>query len=126
MNSPSARAAGLSEGPNPHANSACGRPRNGAFAVNILSAGQQAISHYFASSDRPRGRDAFAEIPHRVVTTGAPVLEGVAAFVDCRLASTHEEGDHLIIVGEVQAVGVARDAEPLLFHRSGYRTVAAG
>ena len=99
-------------------------PRNGMFAVNILSADQQALSHFFASQERPRGRDAFAEIPHREVVTGAPVLDGVTGFVDCRLVSVHEEGDHLICIGEVQAVGVRPDGEPLLFHGSRYRTFA--
>ena len=96
-------------------------PRNGVFAVNILGAQQEPISNYFASRDRPRGRDAFAEIPHREVGTGAPVIEGVAAFVDCMLVASHEEGDHLIFIGEVAALGVYPEVEPLLFHGSGYR-----
>jgi flavin reductase (DIM6/NTAB) family NADH-FMN oxidoreductase RutF len=98
-------------------------PRNGVFAANILSSGQEAISNYFASRDRPRGRDAFADIPHREVATGAPVIDGVAAFVDCRLVASYEAGDHLIFIGEVAGVGVDPDAEPLLFHGSRYRAV---
>jgi flavin reductase (DIM6/NTAB) family NADH-FMN oxidoreductase RutF len=98
-------------------------PANGVFAVNILSARQEPISSYFASRDRPRGRDAFAEIPHREVATGAPVIEGVAAFVDCRLVATHEEGDHLIFIGEVAALGTDPETEPLIFHGGGYRVL---
>jgi flavin reductase (DIM6/NTAB) family NADH-FMN oxidoreductase RutF len=98
-------------------------PANGVFAANILSSSQEAISNYFASRDRPKGRDAFAEIPHREVATGAPVIDGVAAFLDCRLAETHESGDHLIFIGEVVALGVYPDAEPLLFHGGRYRGV---
>ena len=37
--------------------------RNGEFAVNILAAHQEPISRYFSSRDRPRGRDAFRDIP---------------------------------------------------------------
>ena len=55
-------------------------PANGVFAVNMLSSEQEPISNYFASKDRPRGRDAFAEIPHRELASGAPVIDGVAAF----------------------------------------------
>jgi flavin reductase len=98
-------------------------PRNGVFAANILSSGQEAISNYFAARDRPRGRDAFAEIPHREVATGAPVIDDVAAFLDCRLAETHESGDHLIFIGEVVALGVDPELEPLLFHGGRYRAV---
>lgn len=98
-------------------------PANGVFAVNILSAAQEPMSNYFVSKERPRGRDAFAEIPHREVATGAPVIEGVAAFVDCRLVSTHEEGDHLIFIGEVLALGVDAEVEPLIFHGGSYRVL---
>lgn len=101
-------------------------PRNGVFAVNILSARQEAISNFFASKDRPRGRDAFAEIPHYEAATGAPVLEDVSAFVDCRLAASHEAGDHLIFIGEVAALGVYPDVEPLIFHGSGYCRLSTG
>lgn len=96
-------------------------PANGVFAVNILSSEQEPMSNYFVSKDRPRGRDAFAEIPHREVATGSPVIDGVAAFVDCRLVSTHEEGDHLIFIGEVLALGVEPEVEPLIFHGGSYR-----
>ena len=100
-------------------------PRNGVFAVNILSSKQDAISNYFASRDRPRGRDAFAEIPHREEATGSPVIEGVTAFLDCRLVSTHSAGDHLILIGEVAALGANPEIEPLIFYGSGYRMLAS-
>jgi flavin reductase len=99
-------------------------PRNGVFAVNVLTVEQEPISNYFASRDRPRGRDAFTEVPHREEVTGAPIIEGAAAFLDCRLVSTHEEGDHLIFIGEVVALGSDEDADPLLFHGGGYKRLA--
>jgi len=100
-------------------------PANGVFAVNMLSAEQQAISNYFASKDRPRGRDAFAEVAHKEIASGAPVIDGVAAFVDCRLVASHEEGDHLIFIGEVVGVGVDPDVEPLIFHGGGYKVLSS-
>jgi flavin reductase (DIM6/NTAB) family NADH-FMN oxidoreductase RutF len=100
--------------------------RNGVFAVNMLSIRQEPISNMFASKDRPRGREAFAEVPHREAMTGAPVIEDTAAFVDCRLQHTHEAGDHLIFIGEVEALGVAEEVEPLLFHGGRYRRPTDG
>jgi flavin reductase (DIM6/NTAB) family NADH-FMN oxidoreductase RutF len=97
---------------------------NGVFAVNILGVRQEPISNLFASKDRPRGREAFAEIPHREVATGAPVMEEVAAFLDCRLVETYEAGDHLIFIGAVEALGVDAEVEPLLFHGGRYRVAA--
>jgi flavin reductase (DIM6/NTAB) family NADH-FMN oxidoreductase RutF len=93
---------------------------NRSFAINILGTHQEPVSRYFAWRDRPRGPEAFAEIPHSTAVTGCPVLEGAAAYLDCRLADSHEAGDHVIFIGEVLAIGVDKEVEPLLFHHGGY------
>ena len=93
---------------------------NGVFAVNVLSADQEPISRYFASKDRPRGRDAFKEIPHGEAVTGCPIIEGVCGHLDCRLHTSHEAGDHLIFIGEVVALDSDPEVPPLLFHGGGY------
>ena len=97
--------------------------RNGVFAVNILGHDHEPISRYFSSKDRPRGPDAFEEIPHTIGTTGAPILEGAAGFLDCRVHASHEAGDHIIFIGEVMALGYETDVKPLLFHGGRYRFV---
>jgi flavin reductase (DIM6/NTAB) family NADH-FMN oxidoreductase RutF len=97
--------------------------RNGVFAVNILGADHEPISRYFSSKDRPRGPDAFKEIPHRLGATGAPILEGAAGYLDCRVHAAHEAGDHIIFIGEVMALGYETDVKPLLFHGGRYRFV---
>src|SRR3954453_11305539 len=75
--------------------------RNGVFAVNVLSAEQEPLSRYFSSRDRPKGRDAFTEVSHRLGASGSPILTAAAAALDCRLHSTYEAGDHEIFIGEV-------------------------
>lgn len=100
--------------------------RNGAFAVNILAANQEPVSRYFSWKDRPRGAEAFEEILHGTAVTDCPVLEGVAGFLDCRLADSHEAGDHVIFIGEVVAIGVDVEVEPLLFHHGSYARVLRG
>jgi len=94
--------------------------RNGVFAVNILGSDHEPISRYFSSKDRPRGAEAFKEIPHFFAVTGAPILEGAAGYLDCRLHARHEAGDHLVFIGEVVALGHAPEAMPLLFHGGKY------
>ena len=94
---------------------------NRSFAVNILAADQEQISRYFSWRDRPRGAEAFDEIPHGVSATGCPIIEGAAGYLDCRLSAAHEAGDHVIFIGEVQALDVAPERQPLLFHGGGYR-----
>jgi flavin reductase (DIM6/NTAB) family NADH-FMN oxidoreductase RutF len=95
--------------------------RNGVFAVNILAADQEPLSRYFASKDRPRGQDAFRDVPHTTGATGAPILQGVLAYLDCHLHASYEAGDHEIFIGEVLALETAADKQPLLFHGGGYR-----
>jgi flavin reductase (DIM6/NTAB) family NADH-FMN oxidoreductase RutF len=97
--------------------------RNGCFAVNVLAAEQEPVSRYFASRDRPRGRDAFREVDHRVGKTGSPILDGSAAYMDCRLHADHEAGDHRIFIGEVMELGSAEAGLPLVFHGGQYRTL---
>jgi flavin reductase len=98
--------------------------RNGVFAVNILAEEQEPLSRYFASRDRPKGRDAFKEVDHHIATSGSPILTGAAAFLDCRLHATHDAGDHLIFIGEVLELDVNDGATPLVFHGGGYRLLA--
>lgn len=99
--------------------------RNGCFAVNILRAEQEPLSRYFASKDRPRGRDAFAEVPHRIAESGSPVLEGAVAYLDCRLHADLEAGDHRIFVGEVLELEADPDGTPLVFHGGQYRLLGS-
>jgi flavin reductase (DIM6/NTAB) family NADH-FMN oxidoreductase RutF len=95
--------------------------RNRCFAVNILAHDQEPLSGYFASRDRPRGRDAFRDVDHHLGASGAPLIDGVVAHLDCRLAQSYTVGDHEIFIGEVLGLHVDRDAEPLLFHGGRYR-----
>ncbi|GAA2061370.1 flavin reductase family protein [Streptomyces albiaxialis] len=90
--------------------------RAGVFCVNILTAGQGELCRGFAVS----GGDKFAGVAHTPSpVTGSPLLEGVAAWIDCEIHAVHTGGDHLIVVGRVRALDAARDDEvaPLLFHR---------
>lgn len=97
--------------------------KNGVFAVNILCNDQEPISRYFASKDRPRGWEAFEQVSHSRAASGSPILDGSAAYLDCRLAATHDAGDHVIFIGEVMALGMNPDVKPLLFHSGKYRYI---
>lgn len=94
--------------------------RNGCFAVNILALDQEPLSRYFASRERPRGRDAFRDVDHRIGVGGSPLLDGVTAYLDCRLAESYTVGDHEIFIGEVLDLHVDAETEPLLFHGGAY------
>lgn len=89
--------------------------RTGVFCVNVLGAGQGELCRAFAVS----GADKFAGVDWRPAPgTGSPLLGGVPAWVDCAIQAVHTGGDHLIVVGRVEALGEAADADgPLLFHK---------
>ena len=102
-------------------------PEAQGFAVTVLSAEQEELSAWFASSDRPGGADQFADLSWEPApVSGSPVLcEGVA-YVDCRVTERHAGGDHSIFLGEVVDLGVLRpDGEPLLYFGGRYRRLVA-
>lgn len=99
--------------------------RNCCFAVNILHADQEPLSRYFASRDRPRGRDAFREVPHRTGITGSPLIDGAVGHMDCRLHAEYAAGDHLIYIGEVLELGFDPEEQPLVFHGGRYRPIGS-
>lgn len=97
--------------------------RNRVFAVNVLSADQEWLSRRFASPTRPRGIAAFRDVPHRAELTGAPILEGVACWLDCQVDGMHVAGDHVIVIGKVLGLDGDPSREPLVFHAGRYRVV---
>jgi flavin reductase len=90
------------------------------FGINVLSAGQRAISDYYARPDRSH-EHAETEVGARFVRTarGTPMLEDSLAYLECRLHSVQDAGDHTIFIAEVEDV-VLRDGHPLLFFRGKY------
>jgi flavin reductase len=97
--------------------------RAGAFAVNVLSAGQQDLSRWFASRHRPAGPAMFDGVPFEPGVTGCPVLADATAAFDCRLRQSHRAGDHLIVLGEVVALEHRPQLEPLIFHAGTYKSL---
>lgn len=94
--------------------------RAGVFCVNILGAGQGELCRGFAVS----GADKFSGVSYAPApVTGSPRLADVPAWIDCTIHAVHTGGDHLIVVGRVDALGTdqtAAEAGPLLFHRGAF------
>ncbi|MBA4864908.1 flavin reductase family protein [Streptomyces sp. PSKA54] len=90
--------------------------RAGVFCVNILGAHQGDLCRGFAVS----GADKFAGVDYDPApVSGSPRLSGAPAWIDCTIQAVHTGGDHLIVVGRVNALGTLDDGpgDPLLFHR---------
>jgi flavin reductase (DIM6/NTAB) family NADH-FMN oxidoreductase RutF len=85
------------------------------FAVNVLSDAQEALSRRFAG----KVDDRFAGVGFSRSKLGDVLLDDVLAWMQCRIVARYPSGDHIIIVGEVEAAE-AHDARPLLYYRGGY------
>lgn len=85
------------------------------FAVNILASTQEAIARRFADT----GAQRFEGIGYSRGENGAPILDDVLAYIECKRVSSTVAGDHTVIVGETVATSM-RNARPLLYYRGGF------
>lgn len=91
-----------------------------ACAVNLLAASQKDLCHALATKKVGRF-DGVDWAPAKA--SGAPILGGVVGWLDCRIADVGHAGDHDLVLLEVLGHSDQQDVEPLVFHRSGYRTL---
>jgi flavin reductase (DIM6/NTAB) family NADH-FMN oxidoreductase RutF len=89
----------------------------GAWAVSILAEDGEKTARWLASRGRPL-EGQLDDVPHRPgPVTGAPLLDGALATMECRTFAVYDGGDHSIVVGRVAAVDgppdpAARSAAP--------------
>jgi len=89
----------------------------GSFCVNVLGADQEEVCRRFAT----KRDDKFVGLGWRPAASGAPLLDGVLAWIDCDIEGVSEAGDHVAVMGRVRELEVGADtAGPLLFYRGGY------
>jgi flavin reductase (DIM6/NTAB) family NADH-FMN oxidoreductase RutF len=93
-------------------------PRVETFGINILAEGQEALSRRF--SELPAGR--FDGIGFERGECGVVLLDDALAHLECRLVASHDAGDHVIHVAEVQRATCRKD-RPLLYYRGGYAQI---
>jgi flavin reductase len=95
------------------------------FGVNILAEDQRPISEYYARPTRTHDRAAEeAGAAFERTSHGTPVLCGALGYLECRLHSAQDAGDHTIFIAEVEEV-VVHEGKPLLFFESKYRKIGA-
>ena len=85
------------------------------FVVNVLSANQEQLARRFSIIDI----DRFEGVGYSRSSKGFAILDDVLGVIECNRVSSHEAGDHTIIVGEVEG-GRAENGKPLLYYRGGY------
>ena len=93
------------------------------FGINVLSEHQRAVSEHYAQPDRdpalaePEAGAKFDRTAH-----GTPVLHGALAYLECRLQSAQDAGDHTIFIAEVEDV-LVHTGKPLLYFQSSYHAM---
>ena len=80
------------------------------FDLNVLGKNPQGAAYNILKSDEHEGQRIRGEALYSG-STGTPVMDNTPAFVECRLLTTVEEGDHSIFIGEVVDAGVIQEYE---------------
>lgn len=95
------------------------------FAISILAAEQSEVSRYFADWRRASGWAQFDEVDWTAgPMTGAPLINGALAWLECKLHRAIDGGDHSIFLGDVVASSRGRAQDALVFYGGGYHEVS--
>jgi len=93
------------------------------WAVSILAESQRHIAGRFAMKGRISDRLLFEDIPYvRGEVSGAPLVGGALATLECRTEQRVPAGDHTLVIGRVLTAGLpSADGGPLTYFRGRYR-----
>jgi flavin reductase ActVB len=93
--------------------------RMGNFAVSVLQAHHAELAHRFAT----KNADKFSQGRFVHTARGRTVLAEALAVVECSVKSRHEVGDHIIMVGRVDAVLLGDMGAPAIYFDRNFSTV---
>ncbi|MBL8228560.1 MAG: flavin reductase family protein [Bryobacterales bacterium] len=85
------------------------------YSVNILPVEHEELSNRFATSRE----DRFNGVSWRSGVTGAPLIDGSIAALECETAQVIDAGDHSILIAEAVAAEVTGGV-PLVYLRGRY------
>ncbi|NES01218.1 MAG: flavin reductase family protein, partial [Symploca sp. SIO1B1] len=94
---------------------------SGVFAISFLDSEQKDLAAKFFKPRRRVG-NKFEDVEfYEGAVTGCPIISDSLGYVECKLVSTVEEGDHTVFVGEVIGSGVHREGNQLLLETTGWQ-----
>ena len=93
-----------------------------AFAINVLHIGQQPVSNLFAM----KGEDRFAQTEWEVWDQDVPIISDSLASFECQRVNEIEQGDHVILIGQVTRARFESRKDPLLYFSGQYRRLHLG
>jgi flavin reductase (DIM6/NTAB) family NADH-FMN oxidoreductase RutF len=95
----------------------------GVFGVNVLSADQRDIAERFAGKGGLKGAERFAGAEWTARASGAPLLVGALAAIDCEVEEIIERHSHGIVIGRVRAVELAPSGSALAYWHGDYLAI---
>jgi flavin reductase (DIM6/NTAB) family NADH-FMN oxidoreductase RutF len=82
------------------------------FCVNLLGEDQMALAGRFAKQ-ATTGEAKLADLAQRPADSGAAILTDAVAYFDCEVTSMVEAGDHMLVIGRVEAAAVLNERAPM-------------
>ena len=83
--------------------------QSGCFAIHILDRQQKEFMLRFKGPD-PESK--FSSIQWEKGKTGCPIIKDCIAYLDCRLKTSYDPGNHTLFIGEVVDGQMLSDGEP--------------
>jgi flavin reductase (DIM6/NTAB) family NADH-FMN oxidoreductase RutF len=93
------------------------------FGVNFLTATQKQVADRFAGRNGEKGASRYAEAEWSHGVTGAPLLAGALASLDCEVEELIERHSHAIVIGRVREVRSGRNDAALVYWRGDYERI---
>lgn len=97
---------------------------SGRLVVHVVDEARRHLSDVFAGV-RPSPGGPFASVGMESSSYG-PVIDSLPTRAFCVLESAVDNGDHVLVVGRVEAVEVHDLADPLQWFRGAYRKLEGG
>ncbi len=91
----------------------------GTFVVNVLGTGQKALASSFFRHVEAEGNTIGGATFHTGVS-GAPILDDVPAYLECRVVQTLDAGDHTLLLADIADAGVQSDLAALSLAETGW------
>lgn len=89
---------------------------SGVFVVNVMGKDQMKLVGLFANP-KTGGEEGLATVPNEEKNIGVPVLTDSISYLECKVYSTTEAGDHIVVLGEVVSGELLNDNEPAVHIR---------
>jgi flavin reductase (DIM6/NTAB) family NADH-FMN oxidoreductase RutF len=92
--------------------------RTGELVVHVLGRNNEAMLRRFWNG---LGPEELLELPHRRSELGTPILEGVLAFIRCRVLEEWKAGDHAVLLAAAEEGSRPGRGRPRCYHRASGR-----